>query len=294
MNDKEFRAQYKKDFDTICASDELKSAVMNIKPQKTRRVITPLKATIGTAAAAIMIFAAVHDYSFRTDTSGVISETVVSTPLPNAEFVIVEKKKPTSADTPQNDVAATQMPTKAEVPAADKPKQTSVPVATQKPVEVSVTQAPSGAVVASEENLDNSGVAVLVEEEPTHSRSGGSTYALRTSAVWTVSEYYEYLGVDVSQKIAGSYTGAQSFEFELGSNGLPIDDTEVLNFITNSGASVRMTVSKQVPLFGSALSGTIEEAGSGYNAYKISNGVYYNIYVTNTTHDEVTSIINAL
>ena len=36
-------------------NDELKSAVMNIKPQKTRRVITPLKATIGTAAAAIMI-----------------------------------------------------------------------------------------------------------------------------------------------------------------------------------------------------------------------------------------------
>ena len=92
MEDKEFRELYKKEFDGICASDGLKSAVKNLGPQKPRKVVTPFKATIGTVAAAIMIFAAVNDYSFEKDTSGVISETVVSTPLPKAEFVIVEKK----------------------------------------------------------------------------------------------------------------------------------------------------------------------------------------------------------
>lgn len=300
MEDKEFREQYKKEFDSVCASDELRNAVMNLKPQKPRRVLTPFKATIGTVAAAIMIFAAVHDYNFKTDTSGVISEKVVSTPLPYAQFEIVEKKKPTSESTDANDTpnsAPTQGPKSASettVTPTQAPAATKAPQSTAKPVEAQPTAVMSEPTSEAAEATagEDSGIAPFSAGGPSP-RSGGGGYTPPTIEMWSVDRYYEYLGTNVSQKISGRYTGAQSMEFEIGSDGLPLDDIAVLNFATNSGASVRVTVSKHT-IFDSALSGTVSEAGGGYNGYKINNGVYYNIFVTNSTYNEVVSIVNSL
>lgn len=277
MEDKEFREQYKKEFDAICASDGLKSAVKNLKPQKPRKVVTPFKATIGTVAAAIMIFAAVSDYSFEKDTSGVISEKVVSTPLPETEFVIVEKKpEGKTTESPQT----TQKPVKANeavIPPSVNVAEDSKTVQTQSP----------------EINEADTGIMPLNEDGPAPRMIGGDEYVAPTVGKWTLEQYYEYLGVNISQKIPGQYTGSDTFEFEIGTDGIPLDDTAVLNFITANGTTLRVTVSKHV-LFDSAVSGTVSEAGNGYNAYKISGGVYYNIYAVNTTKDVLTQIISSL
>lgn len=277
MEDKEFREQYKKEFDAICASDGLKSAVKNLKPQKPRKVVTPFKATIGTVAAAIMIFAAVSDYSFEKDTSGVISEKVVSTPLPETEFVIVEKKpEGKTTESPQT----TQKPVKANeavIPPSVNVAEDSKTVQTQSP----------------EINEADTGIMPLNEDGPAPRMIGGDEYVAPTVGKWTLEQYYEYLGVNISQKIPGQYTGSDTFEFEIGTDGIPLDDTAVLNFITANGTTLRVTVSKHV-LFDSAMSGTVSEAGNGYNAYKISGGVYYNIYAVNTTKDALTQIISSL
>lgn len=295
MEDKEFKAQYKKEFDNIHASDELKNAVKNLNPKRTRRGVTPFKATIGTVAAAIMIFAAVHEYNFNTDTSGVISETVVSTHMPEAQFEIVEKGKTDMVpDNGEDKATTTQKPKPADEPTATAesvPQLIPAPVTTQMPAQY-FTPAPVSEPDVKTANED-AGIMPMDEDGPSPRSLGGEAYALPRVRMWTVEQYYEYLGVNVSNKITGKYTGAQSFEFEVGSDGVPLDDTAVLNFLTNSGASVRVNVSKHV-LFDASLSGTVTEAGGGYNAYKVSNGVYYNIYVTNTTQDEVVSIVNSL
>ncbi len=273
MEDKEFREQYKKAFDSICASETLKATVKNMSPRSRRHVITPFKATIGTVAAAVMIFAAVHDYSVDKDTSGVISETVVSTQLPEAQFEIVEKKPKEVKPTP-------------------KPQKNMTVVLTPAPVEKAVSEPAKVEIPAEEIPTEENEPAAFSVDGPSP-RSIGDEYVPPTVEKWTVGEYYEYLGTDVSQKIAGVYTGAGEFEFEVGQDGMPLDDTAVLNFAMNNGAMVRITVSKLV-LFDASLSGTVTEAGSGYNAYKVSNGVYYNLYATNTTKDGVTELINNL
>lgn len=281
LEDKEFRAQYKKEFDSICASDELKNAVKNLKPQKPRRVVTPFKAALGTVAAAVMIFAAVHDYSFEKDTSGVISETVVSTQLPEAQFEIVEKdKKPVTTGMTKTEKAT------------QKPKAVNAVTVTPAPAKMPDVTPAATPAVAEQASNETAGVMSLRDSEPSP-RSGDSAYVPPSVEMWTVEQYYAYLGTNVSQKIAGRYTGAQALEFEVGTDGVPLDDTAVLNFITNSGASVRITVSKHV-LFDASLSGTVTDAGSGYNAYKVSGGVYYNIYAANTTQDEVTALVSNL
>lgn len=76
MNNEEFSDEYKRIFDEIKASDSLKAKVLAQKSK--RRSIKPAVAAMSTAAAALVIFAAVQNYSFDRDDSGVIRETVVS------------------------------------------------------------------------------------------------------------------------------------------------------------------------------------------------------------------------
>ena len=273
LEDKEFKELYKKEFDRICASETLKTAVKNMQPRSRRHVITPFKATLGTVAAAIMIFAAVHDYSFEKDTSDVIFETVVSTPLPEAQFEIIEKNP------------------KAAEPTL-KPKMDATVVVTPPPVYQN-EPAPATVEIPAEEIPTEENEPASFSVDGPSPRNVGGEYVPPTVEKWTVYKYYQYLGADVSEKIAGAYTGAGEFEFEVGHDGIPLDDTAVLNFAMDNGAMIRITVSKLV-FFDVSLSGTVTEAGSGYNAYKVSNGVYYNVYATDTTKDAVTELINNL
>ena len=124
------RSEYKMAFDNIYASNDLRRRVLDAKPSKHKiHIITPLKATIGTVAAAVMIFAAVHEYGLENNTSGVISETVVSTQLPRTQFVAVN----TVTQAP-----VAEKTTEASGIAKPKTVATPKPVITEAPVEVPV------------------------------------------------------------------------------------------------------------------------------------------------------------
>lgn len=76
MDEREFKNEYKRVFDNIHASAEL---LEKIKTQKqTKRNLKPYIAAAASAAAAFMIFAAVHDYDFNSNDDGVINETRIS------------------------------------------------------------------------------------------------------------------------------------------------------------------------------------------------------------------------
>lgn len=274
MDNKDFVNEYKREFDNIKASEELRSAVMDLKPQPQKRVITPFKATIGTVAAAIMIFAAVHEYRFEPDTSGVISETVASTQLPDAEFAIVEKKTSTQAPEQVKGTTVTQSP-----------KNTVVPTA--QPTEVAVTQTP---LEPTDEAMS---VALAMQDGSVSPRIGGESKSTPMVEMWSIEDYYNYLGVNISSRTGAKYTGTQQIEMHVADDNIPIDDTVALPYITSTGASLRITVSKAA-LFDSSLSGTIISTDNGFNAYKVSDGIYYNVYATNTTQEEVDSVIDAL
>ncbi len=77
MDEREFRDEYKRVFNNIHASAEL---LEKIKTQKQpKRNFKPYIAAAASAAAAFMIFAAVHDYNFdNNNDDGVISETRIA------------------------------------------------------------------------------------------------------------------------------------------------------------------------------------------------------------------------
>lgn len=83
MDEREFRDEYKRVFNNIHASAEL---LEKIKTQKQpKRNFKPYIAAAASAAAAFMIFAAVHDYNFDNNDDGVISETrIAETEKPEA------------------------------------------------------------------------------------------------------------------------------------------------------------------------------------------------------------------
>lgn len=284
LEDKEFAEEYKREFDKICASESLRERVKNLKPQKPRHVITPLKATIGTVAAAFMIFAAVNEYDFNPDTDGIISETVVSTQMPEAEFQAVGGD---AAEEPLGNVTDKPAPdTKSVKTETAKAVNRTVPKTTPK----TESAVPTAENVAAENSAVENEVAVL-SDEGTAVRNSVAEF-VPTKEIWTVAEYYEYIGADISQKIGGGYVGAGTLEFEIGSDGLPIDDTAVLAFSVNGG-TVSVTVSKCV-LFDASLSGTVSESGNGFNAYKSSGGVYYKIYAQGLEKNLVESMVNGI
>lgn len=85
MDEREFKNEYKRVFDDIHASAEL---LEKIKTQKqTKRNLKPYIAAAASAAAAFMIFAAVHNYDFNSNDDGVINETRIS-----------ETEKPTATE----------------------------------------------------------------------------------------------------------------------------------------------------------------------------------------------------
>ncbi len=155
MDDKKFTEEYRRTFDGVRASDELRRAVLDAKPSRRRtHVVSPFKATLGTVAAAIMIFAAVNEYKFEPDTSGVISETVVTTETPRAEFVAGVTEAPATPDT----VVATASPTK---------KPTAIPQQTQN---TAPTIEPK---IVTEVPMQPEQTAQADDNEPVVARSGG-------------------------------------------------------------------------------------------------------------------------
>lgn len=129
MEDKQFINEYKRAFDNVHASDRLRNAVIDAKPRKKRaHVITPFKATLGTVAAAIMIFAAVNEYRFEPDTNGVISETVVETQMPKAEFSAVKTEEPVSIKAPVNKPTSAPKNVQVIIPTTEQTVSTQVPV----------------------------------------------------------------------------------------------------------------------------------------------------------------------
>ncbi len=289
MDDKELRREYIDTYDKICASDDLRKKVLSQKLQK--RTVTPLKATIGTVAAAIMIFAAVHDYSFRENTDGVISETTVTTQVPYAEFKSAQKDTTDETDTQVLQKPQKTKDTSSVVPktTTDKPKDNTIAVAETNTQSPQISEAETAAPVDTEPQLS---VAAYGLDGPS-TRNGGATAVSPTTEMWEINRYYNYIGTDITSRIGGKYTGPETLEFEVGADGVPLDDTAVLTFLCNNSGHLRVTVSKST-LFDASLNGSVAAAGNGYNAYKIQNGVYYLVYATDLTQSDVTAIINSL
>lgn len=76
MDERDMQREYKRVFDGIHASEELKKRILEQRPR--RRSIRPYIAAAGAAAAGLVIFTAVYNYDLNTDSSGVISETAVT------------------------------------------------------------------------------------------------------------------------------------------------------------------------------------------------------------------------
>lgn len=288
MEENKLEKKYREIFDNVNASDDLREKVLNLKPQK--RAVTPFKAVIGSVAAAVMVFCAVHEYTFEPDTDGVISETAVSTQIPKSEIAPAVVTKEATRETTKEVAPKTKTTAKPV-----QSEQVSVPVAVSEETEKTVEPPKTTS------STEDEGIMVYSEEADSEKkvlpRSGGGvqTYATRgnTTEVWEINRYFDYIGTDITTKIDGSYTGPEAFEFEMGEDGAPLDDTTVFTFICKNGGTVRITVSKQ-SLFDNNKNNVVTAAGIGYNGYKVSNGVYYMVYTTGLTERETSAITDIL
>lgn len=77
MNENELKEEYRRLFDGIHASPDLYGRIL--KKEKRHFAFKPVLHGLTAAAAALVIFAAVHDYDFSPKTDGIISETAVQT-----------------------------------------------------------------------------------------------------------------------------------------------------------------------------------------------------------------------
>lgn len=193
MDEKKLISEYKAVFDDIHASDSLRETVRDIKPSRHKiHVITPFKAAIGTVAAAVMIFAAVHEYSFDTDTSGVISETIVPSQMPQTEFIAIDTQTQTPEIEPENTIAPTAT-LKPKVSAKPKPAVTSNPQTTEVPV--SPKETPQSEIAPQSDELT---VAVAridnhhAEEEVSVTESEPFETALSGTVIPTESGFIGY------------------------------------------------------------------------------------------------------
>lgn len=265
MEKKEFKSQYKKDFDGILASESLRNSVKNLTPRRQRHTVTPFKATIGTVAAAVMIFAAVHEYGFEQKSDGVISETVVTTPIPEAQFGTAEpspKEQPSEEPKRVADVKPTETAKKK----VETTKKTQASTPPQEPVVVATPTPQSTAIDVDEP------AAVTQKSE-----------AANDSDVSVASAYAE-----------DEYNISDSQPLPMVRNaGGTANTTETSYLTTPSGGDVSVTKSNE-ELFDVSLSGTVVAVGEDYQGYKVSGDIYYKVYAVNATYDEVIEIVNGL
>ncbi len=254
-----FEQEYKNAMNDVHASDELRNRIMNMKPQK--RMVTPLRTALVSAAAAVMILVVANDYDFTPDTDGVITETVVATQVPQEAVVVEETEAPK--------VTAPKVQKTPEKPKTDSPQTVNV---TENDIEV--------------QTIDET------EHSPMTVRHG---VAEVTTENWDMNRYFEYIGTNVHSKInsvvTAEYVGDTEFLFVTDQNGVPTQDTVILNYVTASSGSISVTVSK-TPMFEMNLSGSVVSSGNGYNGYKVANGVYYMISASGITHDGMIAILN--
>ncbi|MDD6564858.1 MAG: hypothetical protein PUF08_07235 [Clostridiales bacterium] len=254
MEEKEFKSQYKKDFDGILASESLRNSVKNLTPRRQRHTVTPFKATIGTVAAAVMIFAAVHEYKFEQKSDGVISETVVTTPIPEAQFGTAEPS-PKEQPSEQPKKVAGVKPTETAKKKVETTKKTQATNSPQAPIVVTTPTPQSTAIDVDEP------AAVTQKSEAANDSdvSVASVYAEESPRVRSVSA----------------------------------NTTETSYITTPSGGDVSVTKSNE-ELFDVSLSGTVVAVGEDYQGYKVSGDIYYKVYAVNATYDEVIEIVNGL
>lgn len=257
-----FEQEYKNAMNDVHASDELRNRIMNIKPAK--RTVIPFKGALVSVAAAVMIMVVAHDYDFTPNTDGVITETVVSTQMPESEAYVA--------------VAETEAPIIAK--------------ATQKPKTVTKVEEP--VVVAEAEPQPHSGAGDEVQSEgvPMTARN----VVNETTRVWNIDEYFDYIGVNVHNKINSvinaEYTGDTEFEVVTDDNGILLYDSRTFDYVTQNG-HISITTSK-TPLFDMGMNGSVIETDTGFNGFKVSGDVYYYVTTSGITHDGMIAILNNL
>lgn len=254
MEEKDFKSQYKKDFDGILASESLRNSVKNLTPRRQRHTVTPFKATIGTVAAAVMIFAAVHEYGFEQNSDGVISETVVTAPIPEAQFGTAEPS-PTEQPSEESKRVADVKPTEIAKKKVETTRKTQASIPPQEPIVVT-TPTPQSTPIDVDEPA-----AVTQQSDAVN---------------------------DNDMSVASFYAEEPPMVRSVGAN-----TTETSYLTTPSGGNVAVKKSND-ELFDPSLSGTVVAVGEDYQGYKVSGDIYYEVYAVNATYDEVVEIVNGL
>lgn len=265
MEEKDFKSQYKKDFDGILASESLRNSVKNLTPRRQRHTVTPFKATIGTVAAAVMIFAAVHEYGFEQNSDGVISETVVTAPIPEAQFGTAEPS-PTEQPSEESKRVADVKPTEIAKKKVETTRKTQASIPPQEPIVVT-TPTPQASPVASDE-----------PETVTQKSEAANDNDVSVASAYAEDE--------------SNISDSQPLPMVRNAGGTA-NTTETSYLTTPSGGDVSVTKSNE-ELFDASLSGTVVAVGEDYQGYKVSGDIYYKVYAVNSTYDEVVDIVNGL
>ncbi len=279
MRRAEFEKEYREAFDEIHASDSLRDKVLNQK--KTRLTIKPFKATLVTVAAAVMIFAVVHDYSFQNNGDGIIEETHTksqTTPIPDGEFSAGESAHKNETKDVTETVKTTVAPKKAtEVKYEDADTLT-------------VTEPESAPVTIDTPQEE---VSVASETPVGYVRTAGGSVGQE----WSVNEYFTYIGKNVDMCVASVTEAVRMSDdvvsVEVDADKIVVSDIQSFDYAIGESGSASIRTSKTA-IFDASLSGIVNVLGNGISAYKVSEGVYYDVFATNVEEDTVRAIINTL
>lgn len=280
MDERKIRSEYKKIFDEIHAGEDLRLRILEQKPQK--RSIRPIINIAGSVAAAVMIFTAVGDYSFNTDKSGIISESVV-----------MQTEKPSSG----SGMSAASKAAPSETESAQIPKDANAGSAAETPTaapSVKATAKPS--VKATAKPATDNGKRGSTSGTETNRASSSSGARGDSTAASPAPVYNEPVNesktfeIDVEDK--NNSGSSQTYEQESGTNNTTSDpgtkekgenttaDIAVPRVSRGySGALLKMnssSVLSMIPQGASAMS-TAEYADDGiYHQEEWDNNRYFN------------------
>ncbi len=321
MDEREIKEEYKRVFDNIRASDELRNRII-LQKKPPKRNFMPIIATVSSIAAAVVMFAAVKDYDFKTDGSGVISESVSETTSAPVEYALQKTEQYTAEPTenpyqyrePVKQPAPTARPApKRSVSVSDTVSVVSPP--TEAPVEV-VTEAPTAVVTempTTEPQALAGGVKVRLGYKGVLLNINSPSimpkdYAAAAAELYTADEseytveewdndrYFNYIGTDIINGVEYSgdliYTGGASSSFTVDSNGLPLNDTRIFTFSGNNGRFAQIVTSRDLTYANAVISddGIVLSDINGTNAAVFAQDSEYSIYMI---YNGTSYIINA-
>lgn len=354
LNEKELKEEYKRLFDDIHASPDLYDRIM--KKETSHSAFKPMLCGLSAVAAALVIFAAVHDYDFSPNTDGIISETAVQTDTSgqsedtsateqheigddkfvpshvpatdNANEQTAKKtsKPPHSAKSASHTEDARSSQTSERIAPPDTPKTETVQPPVSSPAAISDQDNISADTTAVQEKSVSQKRTVRRKElfsvnpmstKPTADpQSAAAVYSAGAKNApvmeeWDNNRYFDYIGTDILNDVVYSedleYIGESTRYFEIGSNGVPVDDTASFDFIGNDERFVQITTTKDLTYCTSVISDTnvalsningteaaVFADNNDYSAFMIHGDTSYLLNTTAITEEEICNMLTSI